>query len=72
MVLFKNARKTQNLRVLRGKLSQNVILFFCVQFFFSKSCFLKKFFSSKSCFLRIYFSAESCFLKKNFLQKHAF
>ena len=31
-MLFKNARETQNLRVLRGKMSQNVI--FCVQFFF--------------------------------------
>ena len=32
IVLFKNARKGQNLRILRVKLNQNVI--FCVQIFF--------------------------------------
>ena len=31
VVLFKYARKTQNLRILRDKLTQNVI--FCVQIF---------------------------------------
>ena len=31
IVLFKNARKTQSLRILRGHMSQNVI--FCVQKF---------------------------------------
>ena len=36
-VLFKYARKTQNLRILRGKLKQNVI--FCVQFFFQNRAF---------------------------------
>ena len=41
-MLFKNARKTENLSVLRCKLSQKVI--FCVQFFSSKSCSLKIYF----------------------------
>ena len=31
MMLFKKARKTQNLRILRGKMGQNVIS--CVQIF---------------------------------------
>ena len=62
-MLFKNARKMQKLRILRGKLKQNVI--FCVQIF-SKSCFLKIFFSSKTCFLKMFFfSFKSCFLKKD-------
>ena len=60
MVLFKNARKTQNLRILRGKLNQNVI--FCVQIFF-KIVLFKNILSSKSCFLKIYFSWKSCFLR---------
>ena len=38
-MLFKNARKTQNLRNLRGKLNQNVI--FCVQIFFQNRAFQK-------------------------------
>ena len=68
---FKNARKTQDLRILRGKLNQNRI--FCVQIFFKivlfrkffcwKSCFLKIIFSSKSCFLGSFFSWKTCFLK---------
>ena len=37
IVLFKSARKTQNLRILRGKMRQNVI--FCVQFFFQNRAF---------------------------------
>ena len=71
IMLFKNAGKTQNLRILRGKLNQNVIF---VYKFFSKSCFSERTFSSKSCFLKnnFYFkivfskkifSSESCFLK---------
>ena len=36
-MLSKNARETQNLRILRGKLNQNVI--FCVQKFFKDSAF---------------------------------
>ena len=67
IVLFKNARKTQKLHILWGKMSQNVI--FCVQNFFqnllfknnffSKMVLLRKKFSSKSFFLRIYFSLKS-------------
>ena len=41
-VLFESARKTQNLRILRGKKRQNVI--FCVQFFFKIVLFKKNFF----------------------------
>ena len=37
IVLFKIARKTQKLRILRYNLNQNLI--FCVQKFFSKSDF---------------------------------
>ena len=37
IVLFKSARKTQNRRILRGKMRQNVI--FCVQIFFQKRAF---------------------------------
>ena len=71
IVLFKNARKMQKLRILRAKLNQNMI--FSVQFFFfSKSCFSKIIFSSKLCFLKIIFSLKSCFLKTFFLPKHAF
>ena len=53
IALFKNARKTPKLRILRCKLNQSV--FFCGTFFqnllfrnnSSKSCFLKRFFPSK-------------------------
>ena len=69
IVHFNFARKTQNLRILRGKMSQNVI--FWVQKFF-KICLLKIIFSSKSSFLKIFFSSKSCFLKINFLQKTFF
>ena len=41
IILFKNARKTQNLRILRGKLNQNVI--FCVQIFFKNVLFKNNF-----------------------------
>ena len=37
IVLFKSARKTQNLRILRGKMRQNVI--FRVQIFFQNRAF---------------------------------
>ena len=37
IVLFKSVRKTKNLRILRGKLNQNVI--FYVQNFFWKTAF---------------------------------
>ena len=39
IVLFKNAPKTEELRILRGKLNQNLIV--CVQSIFSKSAFQK-------------------------------
>ena len=41
-MLFKYARKTQFLRILRGKMNQNVI--FWVQKFFQNHAFQKKFF----------------------------
>ena len=67
IMLFKTARKTQSLRILRGKMSQNVI--FCLQFFFQKLFYksvfffkivlFKNIFSSKTCFLKVYFSLKS-------------
>ena len=55
-VLFKNARKTQNLRILLGKLNQNVI--FCVQKFFQnllpKFNFFSKIMFFKNIFLKIW------------------
>ena len=56
IMLFKTARKTQNLRILRPKLNQNVI--FCMQFFF-KIVLFKIFYSSKSCFLKKYYDSKS-------------
>ena len=58
MVLFNFARKTQNLRILRGQLNQNVI--FCVQFFFQKL------------FLKITFFFKTVLLKTLFLRNHGF
>ena len=37
IVLFESARKTQNLRILRGKLNQKVI--YCVHVFFQNRAF---------------------------------
>ena len=62
-VLFKIARNTQKMRILRGKLNQNVIFFvqhffqnlFYKIYFFFKMVFFRKIFSSNSCFLKIYF-----------------
>ena len=42
IVLFKYAREAQKLRILRGKLKQNVI--FCAHFFFQNRAFPKYFF----------------------------
>ena len=56
IVLFKYARKTQNLRILRCKLSQNVI--FCVQFFFQNLLFKNNFFF-KIVLFKKYFSSKS-------------
>ena len=39
IVLFRYARKTQKLRIFRGKMRQNVI--FCVQIFFQNRVFQK-------------------------------
>ena len=69
IVLLKTSRKTQKLRVLWGKMNQNVIFF--VQNFF-ENCFLKIFFFLQSrAFKNIYFlqnraskmffSSKSCF-----------
>ena len=79
-VLFEYARSTQNLRILRDKMCQNVI--FCVQIFFQnlllKSNFFFKivlfkniFFSWKLCLLKLISSSKSCFLKNIFLQNLA-
>ena len=47
-MLFESARKTQNLRILRGNLNQNVI-FLCAKLF-SKSAFQKHFFLQNRAF----------------------
>ena len=47
-MLFKNARKMQNLRILRSKLNQNVI--FCLQIFFKIVLFLKQIFLQNRAF----------------------
>ena len=64
IVLFKYARQTQHLRILRGKMSENVI--FCVQNFFQNLLFKNDFF--KIVLFKIIFSSKSCFLKNIFLQ----
>ena len=75
IVLFKiNALKMQNLRILRGKLKQNVI--FCVQSFF-KICFLKVVFSSKSSFLKMFFfhqyhAFQNCIFLQNLTHRKIF
>ena len=46
IVFFKNARKTQNSRILRGKLNQNVI--FCVQNVFQNLLFKISFLQSRA------------------------
>ena len=53
MVLFKIARKMQNLRMLRGKVKQKVI--FCVQFFFQIVLFKNIFFSKIVLFKNLFF-----------------
>ena len=68
-MLFKNARKTQNLRILQGKLNQNVI--FCVQIFFKIVLFLKKLFFKIVLFKNNLFFKIVLF-KKIFLQNRAF
>ena len=48
ILLFKTARKTQNMRILRRKLNQNVI--FCVQTFFKIVIFKNNFFLQNRAF----------------------
>ena len=65
-VLFKYARKTQLLRILRGKMSQNVI--FCVQNFFQNLLF-ENILSSKACFLNVFFFLQNRAILKIFFFK---
>ena len=53
IVLFKYARKTQNLRILRGKMRQNVI--FCVQIFFKIVLFKNIYFFKIVLFKKLFF-----------------
>ena len=55
IVLLKIARKTKNLRILRGKKSQNVI--FCVQNFLQNLLF-KNIFFFKIVLFKIFFSSN--------------
>ena len=47
-MLFEQARKTQNMRILRGKLKQNMI--FCVRIFFKIMLFKNLFFFQNHAF----------------------
>ena len=69
IVLFKVARNTLKMRILRGILNQNVI--FCVQHFFQNLLFKTNFFF-KNVHFRNLFSSKSCFLKKNLHSKSCF
>ena len=69
IMLFKNARKMQILRILRGKLKQNVI--FCVQIFFKIVLFKNNFFFKIVLFKSNFFFKIMLF-KNFFLQNHAF
>ena len=64
IMLFKNARKTQKMRILWGELKQKVI--FCVQFFFQNRAFFKKKNSSKSCFFKNIFFFKIMLFKNIF------
>ena len=66
MELFKNARKTQSLLILQGKLKQNVIL--CVQFFF-KIVLSESNFFIKIVLFKILFFRKIMLFKKLFLFK---
>ena len=67
IVPFKYARKTQTLRILRGKLKQNVI--FCVQIFFQNRAFQNFIFLQNRAFLKKFFFKIVLF-KKLFLFKN--
>ena len=69
IMLFKNARKTQKLQVLRGKPNQNVI--FCVQVFFTVVLFKNIFFFKVVLFNNNFFFKIVLFKNIFFLQKHA-
>ena len=65
IVLFKIACETQNLRILQGQLSENVI--FCVQNFFQKLPFKNNFiFFKHVLFKNIKHVSKLCFLQLNF------
>ena len=68
-MLFKNARKTQNLHDLRGKLKQNVI--FCVQNFFKIVLFKNIFFFQIVLFKNLFFCRIVLF-KEKFPSKSCF
>ena len=59
-MLFKTARKTENLRILQGELNRNVV--FCVQFFF-KIVLFENYFVFKIVLFKIVFSSKSWILK---------
>ena len=66
IVLFKSAPKTQNLRILRGKMRQNVI--FCVEFYFKIVLFKNNFFFKAVlfklfCFFKIMLFKNLFFIK---------
>ena len=66
IVFFKSARKTQNLRILRGELNQNLI--FCVQTFF-EIMLLKNNFSFKIVFFKNSFLLKIVLFKNKFYLK---
>ena len=68
-MFFKTAPKTQNLRILRGKLNQNVI--FCVQMFFKIVFFNNNFFFKIVLFENIFFF-KIVLYKIFFLENRAF
>ena len=58
-VLFKDAPKTQKLRIFWSKMSQNVI--FCVQIFFKTVLFKKTFFLKIMLFKKLFFLQNRAF-----------
>ena len=68
IVLSRSLRKTQKLRILRGKMNQNVI--FCAQIFFQKLLYKYNFFF-KFVVLNFFFF-KIVLLHDFFLQNHAF
>ena len=66
IVLFKIAHKTQKLRILRGKLKQNVI--FCVQIIFKIVLFKNNFFFKIALFESLFFFKIMLFKLKFFFK----